>query len=224
MDIGHLLRIIIQVTCTFPAIAGITCYRRLSKGAKILTYYFVIAAIVDIVSFYLVRSGHNSVILYHFFDPIEYFCFVFAFSYWTGNVKLTKILRFSIIGFFMLSLINSLRMQDIFHYSFAALSIAYLVYVLVSSLTISNLIRNDTGVIHTNPVFWLAASLFVMSANNALFYMVGAKIPNPEFANIYLFIHQIVNIVASFLATIGLVLYRYVEQDRNIPEVSVYWN
>ena len=108
MDYRQLIPLVYQIVCTFPAIAGIICYRQLDRPAKILAYYYIIAALTDLIGFYIMRHGHSNMILYHFFDPVEYACLVFAFSYWTGNAKITRMLRYSIFGFIALTLINSL--------------------------------------------------------------------------------------------------------------------
>jgi len=224
MGFNSYIALIYQIACTFPAIAGIISYRHLSRGAKILAFYYVIAAIVDLTGFYLIRHGQSNIKLYHFFDPVEYFCLVYGFSYWIGSIKLTKILRYSIIVFVILSVVNSLRMPDINHYSFAALAIAYVVYVVISSIVIYNLIKSDTGGTHKNPVFWLAASLFIMSTNNVLYYTINITGQDIRLLEIFNYVHQFFNIIAFILAAIGLLIYNYIDGKVTAPEVSVYWN
>jgi len=206
------------------AIAGVFCYRRLDKPARILAIYFIITAIFNPIQVYMARHDINTIRMYHFFSPMEYLFYVYAFSYWTGNIKLTKILRYSIIGFFILSAANSLRMPDINHFSFAALAIAYMVYVFISSLAVYNLIKGDTGRITVSPVFWLALSLLVISANNELWYAINESLPVSQLYIAICNIHNFVSILACLLSTVGFLLYRYPAKTDKAPEVSVYWN
>ena len=115
-------------------------------------------------------------------------------------------------------------MPDINHFSSAALAIAYLVYVLISSLAIYNLIKADTGRITTSPVFWLALSLLVISANNELWYAINESLNFGRLYDAIFNIHNVVNILSCLISTIGFLLYRYPAKTDNAPEVSVYWN
>ena len=207
-----------------PAIAGIFCFRWLARPAKILTFYYIFAALFGLIEYYMAINGINNVRFYHFYDPIEYFFIVFAFSYWTANKKTTLIFRYSIIGFFAISFANTFRMPNLNQYSSNALTVAYLAYVFISSSTIYNIIKRDTGKMTANPVFWLALSLFVLSSNNGLWYAISDYLQYNLFYKIFLNIHNAFNLISSVLAAIGLILYKYPAKTDQAPEASIYWN
>lgn len=204
----------------FTAAAGIIYYRLQDRPAKFLTWYFITVAIISPILTYLAYHGKNSIRLYHFYDPIEYFYLVFAFSYWTGNAKLTKILRYSIFGFLLLSAANSLRMPDINHYNYAALTIAHLIYVFISTWAIFYLVRGDRGNLAANPVFWLAISLFVMSADNSLWYAINEYLPFDKYWILLLNVHKVIDIISFLLSAVGFFLYRYPECAERASEVT----
>lgn len=223
MDIRGLIITINLIACYLPAIAGVFCYRHLNRPAKILTFYFIVVTIIENASFYLIGKGQNSIRLYHFFDPIEYFCIVFAFSYWMGNQTLNRVMRYSIIAFLALSLANSLRMEDINHYSYAALSIAYLVYVFVSSYAIYQLIIADRGAITLDPIFWLAASLLIMSANNEFWYAFNGYLENMEIRKIFYLLHLVFNILSYLMTAVGFLLFKFPVSRKAQTELSIFW-
>ena len=224
MDTPGLLDIGYQVFCAFPAIAGIACYRYLSKAARILVLYYILVVIVELFSRFIMRSGHTNIWLYHFFDPFEYLAIALAFSYWIANQKLKKALRYSIPGFIIISIANSIRMPDIYHYSYDALSVAYVVYALISSYTIYEIIIGERGVVTSNPVFWLAASLLMMSVNNELWYALHDTWVKTEYYLLIFNLHNIFNIISFVFSTFGIIRFRHLDKVEKASEVSVYWN
>lgn len=224
MDISIFIDQVYLVVCTFPAIAGIVCYRHLGKAAKILAYYYLLVVLVEFFLRFLPKLGYTNTWVYHFFDPVEYLFIALAFSYWMKNKKVAKILKFSIPVFWTISLANSLRMSDIFHYSYAALSVAYLVYVFVSSYAIYKIITYENEIITLNPVFWLAGSLLIMSANNELWYALHDLWVTSQKYLLIFNLHKVFNLISFVLSSAGLILYRYHKKVEKTSEVSIYWN
>jgi hypothetical protein len=192
--------IIYWTSILIPAAMGAFFFKRLELEMKLLFALIAIALIVELATYFLAISGHNTNWVHNIYLLIEILTFGFIFSQWqdsrsTGNwvfgVALVAVSLhiISILFFLSISEMNSHMM-----------TLSCIFYSAICALTLYSLQKKDTGSIYRNYVFWVSSALLIYSAGSLSFFAFNKIL----LSVVVWHLHIIVNIVAYCLYSVGL--------------------
>lgn len=188
-----------------PFIFGIVFFQGFAKDLKLYVILFGIAVVFDQIINYLGSQKQNTWLLINFWILIEYVGTVYVFSYWQKNIRVQKVLRWSIPIYFVFWLIAKVfQIEDLHWFPQYTRSIASIILTIVAIYTLIKL--GETGTyIYKHYQFWVCVGvLFYFSGNIILFSLSDLRLV----INLFL-IHTILNIFANFFYAGGFWCHHY---------------
>lgn len=176
-------------------IVGIVRIKSLNKGSKLMLLLLFLTIISESLATFLKFDAQNNVMMYHIFEPIEFFLICFAF--W-NEIK-HKAIFLMVIGNIIFALINSFFIQ---HYLTSFNSNAYALESFLSILLalwyLYRLLSEKTSFNFTNyPMFWISVGFMIFNVINL--FILGT---HNAIANVYPqigFIFRTVRFVSNYL-------------------------
>ena len=170
-------------------------FRDLGKDLKLYTIFFGVSVVFDQIINYLAEHGQNSWLFGNIFHLIEYIMIIYVFSHWQKNIRLQRVLHWSIpvyTIFWIWVKIFGIEYMDKFpHYT---RSVAAIIIAILAIYTLIKLEENESY-IYKHYQFWICVgALLYFSGNIVLFSLSDIVLVNNLF-----FIHSILNISANFL-------------------------
>jgi hypothetical protein len=199
-----LLLIIGVCSVLIPLVTGLILFSRLSSELKLLLFLFFIAAAVEGCTFYLAMNDQNPYWIHHIYMPFEYAMIALIFSFWQRKSWEKKLLRLSIPPFIILCLWDILNGGDLKDLNAFTASVAYTLYVGISSYTLVNLNHGSNQSIAGDCRFWIATALLIYSAGGIAYFSFHDMVVTNYLIEIWV-IHTVLNIIAYVLYSIGIV-------------------
>ncbi len=190
-----------------PTVIGLINYKKYSKEFKIVTFYLILSVIVQIISFILWLNRINNYPILHIYTILEFlvliaFYFIQQKGFWPS--KLYKILA---VVFTILSICNSIWVENIYTYNTYARSIEALIIIFLSIssfvMDVSNLENFQQRQIS---VRFINAGFLIYFTGSILLSSFNEYIEKLNFGfrmNVW-FIHTILTILLYILIAIGL--------------------
>jgi hypothetical protein len=166
----YFLHLFSTLSPVIPFAAGVYKYPRLDRTYRLLPWLFAVAIAVDTYSFYCGTRHLNVLWLINIYIPIEYTFFILVFSPWQDNARLRTYLKWSIIGFVAIWIISLVLTGGMTKMNSFALSLACMIYALVSVSTLIILRKNDRGEMIYNPRFWISSGLLLYSSGSLAYF------------------------------------------------------
>lgn len=149
------------------SVVGICRHKKLSSSSKILLYLLLYTLCSELISEILKRVISNNLMVFHIYNPAQYFILAIAFN---NEIRQTKVIVSSIIGYLFFAVLNAIIWQPFFDeycsYSFN------INVVLVSSLCLYYLYRllQDETDDHFSdyPLFWISIGYLIYNCINLL--------------------------------------------------------
>lgn len=201
----HLLGDISAHSSIIPFLLGVIFFRNFSKDLKLYTIFFGIAVIFDQIVTYLSSKQQNSWFLINIWILIEYCGTIYVFSYWQKNIRIQKVLRWSIPAYSIFWFIAKIfQMEDLHWFPQYTRSIESIILTIVAIYTLIKL--GETGTyINKHYQFWVCIGvLFYFSGNIILFSLSDLRLV----INLFI-VHSILNILANFLYAGGFWCHHY---------------
>jgi hypothetical protein len=178
-------------------------YPRLKTEGKILLLLFLITVFSEIYYNYCQKVGLNYYWLYYLYAPIEYSLIIYVMSHWQENKGLARALQWSIVGFIAICIIDFLITTDLRQMNNWVISLSFMVYALVSSVSLLQLKRSDIGWLSKDMRFWVSAGLLIYSTGGLTYFLFF-----PLIASAYLVtawgIYSITNTLSYLLFGMGM--------------------
>lgn len=200
--------LIIGSTSTFsvmvPLAAGIYGFRRLDSSLRALLALFAAAIIVDLFSLWQFLVEGNAHWAHHIYTPLEYAVFMIAFSIWLNDGVLRRAIRVSIPVFVSICIVNMLIDRQLTYLNGFTQSLACAAYVPVSAYLLYSLLQRGTELDLGDPRLWIGSGLLLYGAGG-LGYFAFHNLMSGEFTFTIWVFHNVINIIANFLYSVGFV-------------------
>lgn len=185
-----------------PISLGIFTFNRQNREMRLLLLILIIMAFVEGYTKYLFSMNRYYYWVHHIYMPIEYSILAYIFSHWQHRRIFATIFKISIPVFIAFCIWNMLRI-DIIHETIGiTASVAFVLYVGMSSFALIHIQTENPNSILRDCRFWVSAALLIYSAGG---------IANFAFRDIILkewliaipAIHKIFNIIMHLLYAMG---------------------
>ena len=170
---------------------------------KFMAALFIVTALVEGFTFHQAMNGRALHWMHHLYTPIAYALLALALSKWQANKVVRQGLLVSIPFFAVMCVWNIAAGARIDSLNDTTQSLANIVFVLVSALTLLNLLHRDLGTIHKEYRFWIASAVLIYSAGSLSYFVLHNIISSEHFVIAWYF-HIGINIAANTIYTVGV--------------------
>lgn len=196
-----------------PLIIGLRKFARLDPGLRLLTINLLIAVLVEIIGYTLMATIKHNQVVYSLYTPVEFIIFVLMFRHWLKQEKLKKVLTLSIpisivlwAGGNLWFLIQGDWMNSQLVVNDLFLSIQSVFFIIISIMTLLNIINDVSTPAVRNPVFWVTtAILFYFTGNLFIFTFLSIILGDSDLLLVW-YLHSALNFLKSILFAIGLAI------------------
>ncbi len=205
METIQLLVNISLATALLPIIAAIANYKNLDKTLKLLSIFFIISGLFDLLLWLLKLTRkfdehNNDYPLLHLFIIINiaFYAIVYYRSFYSKQLKnitvLMSVLALTAVVFF------SVR-DSIWTYPSTSMTVLSMFLIPLSLLYFYQLLNRQEFIhIENQPLFWINSGVLIYFSFNIFLFMLLSRISKPSF---YM-IHSVTNIIANLFFAIGL--------------------
>lgn len=191
-----------QASILLPIYTGLVNYKKLTKQYRILFYFFVASAGIEVLSEVMKATVSNNMPCMHLLVPIE--LFMLSIIYY-DHFRESKALRLTIVINALIFtavwvadsfVINSIWDFKSFSRTYAAVSL--LCYALIY---FHFMFRRDTEHYSSrHPMYWVNTGVIIYFGSNLLYFMpTDLLLRHHHAANIGLYFHNALNIIANCL-------------------------
>ncbi len=180
-----------------PASIGTYGYRQLKFEMKLLLALMVITVAVEGFTFYLANDQRNTNWVYHIYLPVEYGLIGLIFSRWQKTTFNRNVILFSMPLFVIACVMSVIVFRNLDQLNVFTTSLSCILYAVISSYTLYQLQKDDSGSLYKDYRFWVSSALLLYSAGSLSFFVFTKFFPSIWYAHIW------VNIVVYFTFAIG---------------------
>ena len=203
---------LIYLCILFGAFAcSLFTFKHLPGAIKLFALLLGVTFVVESIGFYGLFYGEPALYLYHFFNPFAYVLIAYIYSTVIKTSWRKKLIRFTIPGILVLSLLLTLFVQPLHTVnSYATMTISAF-FVFLSLLYYYELLnQDDTAALTSRPLFWISTGNLVFYAG--IFFLEGFVTYfikyAPDLGRKLMFINYFLNFVLYTLYSIGFLCTR----------------
>lgn len=193
-------------------ICSIVTFKHLPGAFKLFALLLGVTFVVESIAFYyLFFTKEQYLYLYHFFNPFLYVLVAYIYSTVIKTGWKNKLIRFSIPGFLVLSLLLTLYVQPLHTVNSYATMTSAALLVFLSLIYYYELLKNDDITnLTSKPLFWISTGNLIFYAG--IFFIEGfvsyfIKYA-PDLGRKLMFINYFLNFVLYTLYSIGFLCTR----------------
>lgn len=205
MSVAYELAIFSIASGAFPVIAAMYNYRRLDLILKIAAVYFLISFLSDIVQLISQKMGVvNNHPIFHFYIIISviFLGAMYYLAFFNQFLKKT-IVGLSVAALLMI-IVNIIFNENIWDYPSVSNTVLSVMIIVFSLLYFYQLLNRQEFIhIEKQALFWINAGMLFYFALNVFLFMLFKQIIDAHQEAVYI-VHNIINIIANILFTIGL--------------------
>lgn len=203
--------LIVPAAVAIPLVAGLYNKVYSNKPLRIIFFYLLFSGISDLVARTLGVRGINNLPLLHIYTLIE---FLIMMAYFHNGLKLAGSPQFTIITvlFTLLTILNFVFIQDIYHYNSYPRSIAALVIICYSIQFFIKKSQLPQRSWRTEPANWVVGGIMVYFCNSFLYFAFLNVINELASLSIYFFLgglHATFVLLMYLLISIGFLVYKH---------------
>ncbi len=180
-----------------PASIGTYGYRQLKFEMKLLLALMVITVAVEGFTFYLANDQRNTNWVYHIYLPVEYGLIGLIFSRWQKTTFNRNVILFSMPLFVIACVMSVIVFRNLDQLNVFTTSLSCILYAVISSYTLYQLQKDDSGSLYKDYRFWVSSALLLYSAGALSFFVFTKDFPYIWYA------HMAVNIVVYLTFAVG---------------------
>lgn len=183
-----------------PTVIGILFFKKLELEMKLLFVLIAIALVVELATYFLAISGHNTNRVHNIYLLIEISIIGFIFSRWQeGSSAGNWVFGIALlaVSLHIISILFFLSMNEM---NSNMMTLSCIFYSAISALTLYSLQKKDTGSIYRNHLFWVSSALLIYSAGSLSFFAFNKILQSI----MVWYVHITVNIAAYCLFSVGL--------------------
>jgi hypothetical protein len=207
MENDVVFALIATISTGLPLIVGLKTWQKNIPGMKLLMAVFIITLLVDGYAFYQNARGADFEWSRYLFTPLEYALLAYIFSRWQKPEFLGRIIRFSIPLFLIICLLNALAKDTLKTTNNFTASVACVLYIVISMITIAAFARNGLGRILKEPRIWVSFALLLYSAGSLTYFAFLMFLPISLLYPLS-YVHNSLNIATNLLYTGGYLCQR----------------
>ncbi len=185
-----------------PASIGTYGYRQLKFEMKLLLALMVITVAVEGFTFYLAIDGRNNNWVHHIYLPIEYGLIGLIFSRWQKTTFNKNVILFSIPLFVIVCVTSVIAFRNLDQLNVFTTSLSCILYAVISSYTLYQLQKDDSGSLYKDYRFWVSSALLLYSAGSLSFFAFTKLFPIIWYAHVAVNIVVYITFGAGFLCHI----------------------
>ncbi len=182
-----------------PTSIGAYGYRQLKSEMKLLLALMVITIAVEGFSLYLALNQRNTNWIHQIYLPVEYGLIGLIFSRWQKTTFNKNVILFSIPVFIIVSIVSVIAFHNPDQLNVFTTSLSCILYAAISSYTLYQLQKDDSGSLYKDYRFWVSSALLLYSAGALSFFAFGTLFPSP----IIWYAYGVVNIVVYITFAVG---------------------
>jgi hypothetical protein len=205
MSIAYDLAIFSIASGAFPVIAAMSNYRQLDSTLKIVATYFLLSFLSDIGQLISQEMGVvNNHPIFHIYIIISvlFLGAMYYMAFFNQFLKKT-IITLSVIALLMI-IVNIIFNENIWDYPSVSNTVLSVMIIVFSLLYFYQLLNRQEFIhIEKQALFWINAGMLFYFALNVFLFMLFKQIIDAHQEAVYI-VHNIINIIANILFTIGL--------------------
>jgi hypothetical protein len=182
-----------------PASIGAYGYRQLKSEMKLLLALMMITLAVEGFSLYLALNQRNTNWIHHIYLPVEYALIGLIFSQWQKTTFDKNVILFSIPLFVIACIMSVILFQNLGQLNVFTTSLSCILYAVISSYTLYQLQKDDSGSLVKDCRFWVSSALLLYSAGALSFFAFTKFFPGIWYA------HVGINIVVYITFAVGFI-------------------
>jgi hypothetical protein len=186
-----------------PVVIGLFRFKQLNLEMRLVLLWFFLAMVIDWFAFGMMLAHKSANWTRYYYIPVEYAIIAFAFSRWSLNQRLKRLLILSIPIFMAICVISALAKDNLLFNDNLTIPLSCLLYAIISLNMLISLLNTNYVAIHKNFIFWICAGLLLYSASGVIFYSLSNYYP----LYIYFQINTATMIVSTIFYSIGLLCY-----------------
>jgi hypothetical protein len=189
--------------CAVPVIIGLFRFKRFNIELKLILLWFFLAMACDWYVFWMMLAHKSANWTRYYYLPAEYAIIAFAFSRWSTNERIKRLLILSIPIFIAICVISAIAKDSLLFDDNLTLPLSCLLYAIISLYTLISLINENYSPIYKNYIFWICAGLLLYSVSGVIFYSLSNYYP------LYIFfqINTVTMLVSTVFYSVGLICY-----------------
>jgi hypothetical protein len=186
-----------------PVVIGLFRFKQLNLEMRLILLWFFLAMVVDWFAFGMMLVHKSANWTRYYYIPVEYAIIAFAFSRWSLNPLIKRILVLSIPVFIAICILSALAKDNLLFNDNLTLPLSCLLYAIISLYTLISLINENYSLIYKNYIFWICAGLLLYSVSGVIFYSLSNYYP------LYIFfqINTVTMLVSTVFYSVGLLCY-----------------
>lgn len=157
-DLPLIIAIIIDV---LAVIVGASIFRWISKPYRILAVYLFLGAIISIIGYICATQSINNLFLFHFHTLMENILLSTILLFWIDNIKIKRIIIFTMISFSIFWFISKYTFEDISKFDNYTSSLNSSLLIIYSGYAISRQLLDRTKNLLQFPEFWVSTGILV---------------------------------------------------------------
>ncbi len=188
-----------------PVLAALYNYKHLDKVLKIAAAFFIISFLSDLIEFITANMGvKNNVPVIHLFIIISILFFGAIYYHAFFRPFLKKIIVILSAIALLIVVINIIFIEGIWEYPSISNTVLSLLLIFFSLAYFFQLLNRQEFIhIEKQGLFWINAAVLFYFALNIFLFMLFRRIISVHQTDYYI-IHNIVNIIANILFSVGL--------------------
>ena len=187
-------------------VCSLVTFRYLPGALKLFTLLLGVTFVVESIGFYGLFYAEPALYLYHFYNPFLYAIMAYVYAKVIKTSWKSKMIRFSIPGFVVLSFLLTLFVQPLHTPNTYATMISAALFVFLSLFYYYELLNNDEITnLTSKPLFWISTGNLIFYAG--IFFLEGFVSyfikHAPDLGRKLMFINYFLNFVLYTLYSLG---------------------
>lgn len=201
-------RLLMQILLMLISIVGISRFKKLTEPYQLCAILLIATFIVEGINWILAVTIRNNLIMTHIFTPIEFALVAMIYSKELVNNTVKRVIIISIPLFAILSVLNTIFLQNIWTFATNTLLLDLAAYLIFSLLAFTQmLIYADNKGIAQTPLFWLSTGfLFYSSTIFLKFGLTNYLLSRNVHSALFDAIVQVANYILYILITVAIII------------------
>lgn len=195
-----------------PLATGLIYYRQLDRSFRLLTWFFSIAVLFEILSAVLKHFYHNNMPGLHFYTLVEYAAYVSVYYlYFRGHLPIRWFIGVCITILFMVFLLDIFSYAGLWNPNTLSRTCSSVSLILMALIFFYYLFYEDHDrQSWENPVFWFSTGVLVYFGLNIFYFMLNTYLIQNAFsiAHNSMRVHAGINILSHLLFTRSFLCFR----------------
>jgi len=158
-------------TVLIPISVGIFFYAKLTGGIRYILFYTCTAALCNVLAYYLMARYSNNMPMFHVYAVIEFTLCALFFRKALEGTRLARYLPAVIFSFAVLSILNSIYIQDIFSFNSYSRSLEAVIIIIFCLFYMYRMLGSKKRSKEENAFLMISVGLFLYFSGSLFLFM-----------------------------------------------------